>query len=332
MVRTPSAVRPPEPTGGANSRGPVAGTSAGKPLVVAGGLSGAGELADSPPNRVAGDSLAGIAGWATLGSNAAAGIAAASPGTGGVLMTAGGAMTGVDGSPAKPEGGAAIASIRGTAAANGGAAGRVAAVKYMSRTCSPLAIARPTCCPGAMAVSAWATSSALRSGMPLIPRTSSPGRIPAAAAGPTGATVSTIHRPGTADSATASPSQPCPAAGAGGGTTVDSTRGPIGVSWSAPGAGPAMPDMAGAGSPNTGTGVEVGVFNRGPANGKAIGSPIEMSPGSKVGAPEASSPCALDALRPLAPAVIRAATIAAQRHRDCNSRGGIGSVMLGIAG
>ena len=116
-----------------------------------------------------------------------------------------------------------------------------------------------------MAVRACATSSAFRIGRPLIARTSSPARIPATNAGPLAATSSTVKRPGTTDSATTIPSQPLP-------TPADLAVGVVIAAGG--GATGGRPDRTGVGVAGSVTGVE---------KGRAIGSPIEISPASNGG-------------------------------------------------
>ena len=156
------------------------------------------------------------------------------------------------------------------------AVGRGMATTSTSLTRSARATLSRTCCPTVIAVIASETSSALARVRPFTPRSSSPVTIPAAAAGPDGTTSTIIQRPAEADSATDIPSQPGTAARLGGGAAVRATLG---------------------GAEADGTAV-------GSVKGRAIGSPIEMSPGwNAVGGGEAGSASA-------APATLGAASLA----------------------
>jgi hypothetical protein len=149
------------------------------------------------------------------------------------------------------------------------ATGRSTARKAISSGCPSRANARLTCWPAAKAVSAWATSSALRKSTPSIARTSSPTVMPAVAAGPPTATSEMAHLPGSVDSATCSPIHPVPRAGEEG--------------FAADASGSVKRLLGSAGSDGDGAAGGGGISVRGAANGSGIGSPMAISPGSKPG-------------------------------------------------
>ena len=160
------------------------------------------------------------------------------------------------------------------------AGGRSTATIARSLICSPRAIASRTSWPGAIAVNASDTSSAFWSGRPLMARISSPARMPATAAGPAAVTSSTVHRPGTVDSATANPSQPWPS---GAGDTPPSP--------------PAESVASGGFFGATGPGGTAAWSVCRPVKGSTTGSPIEMSPGSKGGRPDGAAAAGFSWLR-----------------------------------